>query len=668
MQTRTLLKYLVACLCGLYNLQAHAAETDTLRVDSPSGRIEVRLWLDSQVHYSIWYDRLPLMAPSVLGLELTDGRSMSGRSLRIRSVRRTAADDTIRVPVPEKRRLIRDRYHQLTLQFRDPFTVYFRVYDDGAAYRIGTRFRDSITIRRETARFVFPGHPSVYFPAVQKRDHADIFHTSYEENYPLRRLDSLPPGTLGYSPVLVVPADGRPRIGLTESDLLDYPGMFLAGTGSGTLEGVCAPYPLEEQSSGGLYPQWLVSRRASYIARTAGTRNLPWRVFIVAPEDRDLPGNDLVYRLATPSRIGDASWVHPGNLTDEWIVDINLFGVPFRAGLNTNSYLYYIDFAKRFGFDRIMMDAGWSDNTDLFRITPSINLDSILDHARRQGVRISMWTLAQTLDRQLDSALDRFQRWGVDFIMTDFIDRDDQKTVRFYQRIAEACARRRIMIMFHGAYPPKGFNRTYPNAVTREGVLGSEYNIWSDRVTPAHDLTLPFTRMLAGSMDYEPGLLHNATRSGTRPVAGEVTSPGTRCHQVAMFVVYDSPMQIFSGNPSEGQREPDLMHLIGSLPTTWDDTRILQARVAEYIVTARLKDGNWYVAGMNDWTPRDLEVPLDFLQEGTYAATICRDGINADRYAADYSLTTGTVLRRQDTLTLHLAPGGGFLVKLEKRP
>jgi alpha-glucosidase len=314
-----------------------------------------------------------------------------------------------------------------------------------------------------------------------------------------------------------------------------------------------------------------------------------------------------------------------------------------------------------------MMDAGWSDASDLFKMNPDINMDTLVAYAKQKGVKLSMWTLSHTLARQLDSALNRFNKWGVDFIMTDFIDRDDQKTINFYYRIAKACAEHHIMIMYHGAYPPKGFNRTYPNNITREGVMGSEFNIWSDKVTPEHDVTLPFTRMLAGPFDYEPGILNNATQKGFRMIEGMPMSQGTRCHQLAMFVVYDNPMQIFSGNPSQALMEPHFMELLGSLPTAWDQTNILQGKVGEYIVTARQHGDNWYIAGMSNWTPRETEVKLDFLADGaSYQATICRDGVNADRYAADYILEDKT-LRKGDTLKITLAPGGGFLVTLIKK-
>jgi alpha-glucosidase len=426
-----------------------------------------------------------------------------------------------------------------------------------------------------------------------------------------------------------------------------------------------APYPLEEKMTGGDYPQALVTKRANYIAKTKGTRSFPWRVLIIADEDKQLPSNDLVYRLGAPSRIGDASWVHPGKSTDEWSINVNLFNVPFRSGVNTNSYKYYIDFAKRFGFTRIMMDAGWSDNMDLFKINPNINMDTLVAYAREKGIKISMWTLAHTLNRQLDSALTRFNKWGVDFIMTDFIDRDDQKTVNFYYRIAKACADHHIMIMYHGAYPQKGFNRTFPNNIAREGVLGSEYNIGGDKATPDHDVTLPFTRMLAGSFDYEPMVFNNSTKKGFRAIEGMVMTQGTRSHQLAMFVVFDNPMQIFGGNPSQALMEPKFTELMGSIPTIWDETKVLDAKAGEYIVTARQNKGDWYIAGMTGWTARDIRVKFDFVGTGSYKATICKDGVNADRYAADYILEDNTV-KLNDEMKVHLAPGGGFFIRLSK--
>lgn len=620
--------------------------------------------MDKTLNYCVYSNGKMVLMPSAADMLLNNNQSFSTDN-RITSHTSKPVKNEIISPVPEKRKKIKDVYNLLSIAFKKSFKVEFRVYDDGVAYRFATAFKDSITVQNEVASFHFAAATAAYFPGIHKRDDADIFHTSFEEQYPLRQLDSIKNTEMGYTPVLVAPPV-NPKIGIIESDLEDYPGMFLTGTGTNVLEAKFAAYPLEEKLTAGEYPQLLVTKRVEYIAKTKGTRTFPWRILMIADEDRQLPSNDIVYRLASPSRIGDASWVHPGKGTDEWTINVNLFNVPFRSGVNTASYKYYIDFAKRFGFDRIMMDAGWSDNLDLFKINPAINMDTIVAYAKEKNIKISMWTLSYTLNRQLESALNQFNKWGVDFIMTDFIDRDDQKTVNFYYRIAKACAEHHIMIMYHGAYPPKGFNRTYPNNVTREGVLGSENNIWGDRATPAHDVTLPFTRMLAGSFDYEPGILNNATQKGFRPIEGMVMSQGTRCHQLAMFVVYDNPMQIFSGNPSQAWLEPKFTELLGSIPTTWDQTNILDGKVGEYIVTARQNGNNWFIAGMSNWTARDVDIKFDFLDASAgYKATICKDGINADRYAADYILNDA-VVKKGDVMKIHLAPGGGFLVKLVK--
>ncbi len=638
---------------------------DSLYVVSPNGHIIVRINNIANLQFSVYFHNKLIVSNSTIDLIVNGKENLSAASKAIRSIKRNTVNSIIKVPVSERRKVIQDYYNELTIQFKAPYSIKFRAFDNGIAYQIETKFKDSIFIQNEIADFNFPTTTKGWLPLIHKRDDSDIFHTSYEEQYPLSILDSLNENNLAYNPVLLSPNDG-PKIAITESDLLDYPGMFLQGASSNRLKGMFAPYPAEEKTTNELYPETLVTKRENFIAYVNGTRNYPWRILMIAPEDKDLPNNDLVYQLASPNKVGDVSWVQTGKATDEWIININLFNVAFKPGINTESYKYYIDFAKRFGFDRIMMDAGWSDIKDLFKITPGINMDTLTAYAKEKGIKISMWTAAVTLNNQLESALNQFNKWGIDFIMTDFIDRDDQKTVQFYERIAKACAQHKIMIMYHGAFAPKGFNRTYPNAITREGVMGSEYNIWSNKVTPSHDLTLPFTRMLAGSFDYEPGFLNNANKTSFRNVEGAPISYGTRCHQLAMFVVYDNPMQIFSGNPSQGYQDIPFMELLGSIPIGWDDTKIVAATVSKNIITARRKGNDWYIAGMNDWDEKDQSISFDFLEVGNYTATICEDGINADKYAADYKITTQSV-NNKSILKMHSAPGGGFLIKLIKK-
>ncbi len=640
---------------------SHAA--DSKDISSPDGKIKVSIEVNSGLRYSITYEEKVILQASTINLVLRDQLSLVGK-LSIKKLTRRRNNTVILSPVPEKRKHIPDLYNELTLRFNTPFSVVFRVYNDGVAYRFLSHINDSITVEEEIAEFNFNENHPVYFSQVVKRENADLYHTSFEEPYEVKLLDSIGPTNVCFTPTLIAPAAG-PKTIITESDLEDYPGMFLTGHGDYSLRGVFAPYPLEEIVTEGEFPQAIASKRGNYIAITKGTRSFPWRVLMIAATDKELPANDLVYRLASPSKLKDHSWIQPGQATDEWIIGINLFNVPFKSGLNTATYKFYIDFAKRFGFERIMMDAGWSDYKDLFKINPSINMDEISSYARENQIKLSMWTLALTLEKQLEPALEQFNKWGVDFIMTDFMDRDDQRMVKFYHKVAEACARHKIMVMYHGAFKPAGFNRTWPNAMTREGVLGSEYNIWSSKATPEHDLLLPFIRMTAGPMDYEPGILDNATAKTFRSIGDKVMSMGTRCHQAAMFVVYESPIQVFSGNPSQGLLEPQFMELIGSVPTTWDSTIVVDGRVGDYIITARRKGDDWYIGAMTDWTSREFTVDLNFLNEGNYEATICEDGINADRYPSDYTLGKKQITK-DSKLSIRMAPGGGNLMHLRK--
>ena len=647
----------------LLNIVCTTNAQQTREILSPDKTIKVSFQITNKLLYSISVDDKTIISNSAIDMQLNNDVALSN-GLKIKSTKTRSVNEMIVAQVPVTRKNIPDVYNELAISFKNNFTVIFRAYNDGIAYRIATSFKDSIIVQNETAQFNFSNNAHSWSPIIHKRDDADIYHTSFEELYPYKSLDSLSNNDYMFNPVLIN-TNNNIKVAITESDLDDYSGMFLKGNSNNTLNASFAPYPLEEKIVEGDYPEMIVTKRANYIAKTNGTRNFPWRVLLIAREDKDLPANDLVYRLATPTKIADASWIHPGKCTDEWIIDVNLFNVPFRSGVNTASYKYYIDFAKRFGFDRIMMDAGWSNTKNLFDINPNINMDSIAAYAKQQGIKISMWTLSITLKKQLDSALTQFQKWGVDFIMTDFIDRDDQPTVNFYKLIAEACAKAHLMIMFHGAYPSKGFNRTYPNNITREGVLGSEYNAWSDKVTASHNCIIPFTRMLAGPLDYEPGLLDNATAKQFKPIWGKVMSQTTRCQQLAMFVVYDDPLPIFSGNPSQGFLEPMFMELLGSIPAGWDTTIIPDAKAGNYIITARRKNNDWFIAGITDSSARDINIDLSFLSEGNYIATICKDGINADRNAMDYAIEEKT-LSANDKLQIHLAPAGGFLVKLKK--
>lgn len=630
-------------------------------VSSPDRKITLEIEAGRSLIYSVKYQGKPLILPGAISLSLQPdlifGRGSVVTDTLIRSV------NTKIIPVVrEKRAIIPDIYNELILRFADHFELQFRVYDDGVAYRFVSKLTGDIIVTGEEATFNFQPGTIAYYPRITKRPDADIFHTSYEEEYSKSDLDSISGETVAFSPVLLQPGD-LPKVLVTESDIKDYPGMFLGkGKGSG-LKGVFAPYPLKEIVTGTEFRQKLVVERAPYISRSKGLRSFPWRIMIIAPTDADLLKNDLVYRLAPDPDFSDFSWIKPGKSTEEWITGLNLYGVDFQAGLNTVTYKYYIDFAVRFGFEYVMLDAGWSDVNDLFKITPGMDMDEITGYAKQNGIGLILWTQAMTLEKQMESALRQFKKWDIKIVMTDFIDRDDQEAINFLHRFAGECARNKFMGMIHGAPKTAGFSRTYPNMLAREGVLGSEYNAWSSKANPDHDLMLPFIRMVAGPMDYEPGILQNTTQAQTAKLGFEkVIAQGTRMHQIAMFVIYESPLQLFSGNLSDALREPGLMNFLGKIPTTWDETIILNAELGKYVIEVRRSGNNWYLAAMNSWQTTSFDVALGFLKEGRYIVETASDGINAARNPEDYKLTESEVTSA-GTLKVKLAPGGGFVAR-----
>lgn len=661
-EMRTLSIFLVLLLI-FFNCKT---EAQSYKIVSPDRKITVLVETEKSLTYAVKYNGKFIIFPSPISMFLQPDLIIGKNPVVTDTLTRRVNAKIIPV-VKEKRAVIFDIYNELILRFVDHFELHFRVYDDGVAYRFACTLPGEIVVVDEEASFNFLPGTLVFYPQVSKRPKVDIFHTSFEAPYSRVDVDSLPEDMFAFSPVLLQ-HDGFPNILITESDIEDYPGMFLTKGNVAGLKGKYAPYPLKEIVAGREFKQKQVVERAQFICKTWGPRKFPWRVIVIAPNDADLLLNDLVYRLAPdpdPEQSG-FDWVKPGQSTEEWITGLNLYGVDFEAGLNTQTYKYYIDFAASFGFEYVMLDAGWSDANDIFRINPGMDMEEITDYAKKRGIGLILWTQAMTIEKQMDQAFQLFKKWDIKVVMTDFIDRDDQMAINFMHRFAGECSRNGFMCMIHGAPKPAGFSRTYPNMLTREGVLGSEYNVWSSKANPEHDLMLPFIRMVAGPMDYEPGILQNATREQTAKMGFEkVIAQGTRMHQIAMFVVYESPLQIFSGNLSDALREPELMTFLGKIPTEWDESIILDAQFGKFIVEVRRSGNNWYLAAINDWQPRDFNIPLDFLDFGTYLIETASDGINAARNPQDYKLKKSEVTVN-DTLTIKLAPGGGFVALITK--
>jgi len=629
---------------------------------SPDKRIEVAVSVTDRVLYSIVYDSKNLINPSAISMTINDNVVLGKGLLKVEFAEQRSADEKILPPVKEKRAVITDRWNEITLHFRGNYGLVFRAYDDGAAYRFFTGYRRDIKINSEEATFIFAENHSVWFPFTKS------LHTSFESNYTYLPLAEIGSQRFGYAPVLVdVP--GGPKVAVTEADLEDYPGMFLTGNDKGgpMLTGKFAPYPLEEKLREQSDRELEVVKAADYIAMTKGNRNYPWRILAIAPTDGRLIENDIIYRLAAPSRIKDPSWIKPGKVAWDWWNANNIFGVGFKSGTNTDTYKRYVDFASKNGIEYIILDEGWSAPDDLFKINPEIDMTDLLAYAGDRNVGIVLWCVWYTLDNQMDRALDQFVKWGVRGVKVDFMDRDDQKMVGFYWRCAEAAAKRRLVVDFHGAHKPTGMRRAYPNVLTNEGVMGLEYSKWSATVTPEHDLLIPFIRMLAGPMDFTPGAMRNAQENQFRTVFDVPMSQGTRCHQLAMYVVYESPLQMLCDSPSSYEREPEVLSFLSAVPTVWDETMALDAKVGDYLAVARKSGRDWYVGAMTNWTPRALEIKLDFLDDGTYEAEIYADGTNADRFASDFRKEVRLV-GRGDVLKIDLAPGGGWAARITKKP
>jgi alpha-glucosidase len=541
----------------------------------------------------------------------------------------------------------------MILEMEKNYSLIFRVYDDGVAFRWRTTMKGDVVVDHETVTFRFGSDHHVYFPE------EDGFFTHQERTYKFRPLSMIKENSMASTPVLI-DLEGGPKAAITEADLCDYPGMYLRGDPSG-LPGFVADfpgYPLETRQEKDRHVR--VTRTAPYLAKTRGSRDYPWRVLIVSRRDADLVDSQLVYKLAPPLVLEDTSWIKPGKVAWDWWNANNVFGVDFAAGINTATYKYYIDFASQHGIQYIIMDEGWYRLGNLMDINPEIDMDAILAHAKEKGIGVILWVVWKTLDDQLHEALDQFSRWGIKGIKVDFMQRDDQKMVNFYHKIAREAAKHRLIVNFHGAYKPTGLRRAYPNVLTREGVKGLEHSKWGFGASPENALTIPFVRMLAGPLDYTPGAMINATRPNFKPVFTRPMSQGTRCHQLAMYVVFESPLQMLADSPSHYLREPECLEFLSAVPTVWDETRVVDAGVSDYILLARKSGTRWYAAALTDWQPRELDLNLNFLDSGTYRITIYSDGVNAARYASDYRVERSSV-SPDDTIKIRMAGGGGWV-------
>ncbi|MEP7143414.1 MAG: glycoside hydrolase family 97 protein [Ferruginibacter sp.] len=656
-------KYLpLALILLLAVTDAPAQKSKVFSLASPDGKIIVTVESGAKMNWSAKHGPDIIIAPSSISLTL--GRTeVLGNNANIISSKATNVNTVFNTPVYKKKSVV-DNYNQLVINCKGDYGLVFRAYNDGMAYRFFTKRKGEITISSEEANFNFDNDYKCFVPYVRDFRGTEQYIQSFEALYDEMNLSGAKKDTLGFLPILI--ETGTKRAVILEAELEDYPGMFVlpnAPAGKG-FKGVLAPYPLDEFQGGYKMLNTMAGKRADYIAKVNGSRDFPWRVVVISDNDAALANNDMVQKLASPSRITDESWIKPGKVAWDWWNDWNISHVDFKAGINTETYKYYIDFASANKLEYIIMDEGWSNDLDLMELSPKINLKEIIEYGKQKNVGVILWASWYATYKKLDEAFSKYAAMGVKGFKIDFMDRDDQKMVTSLYTIAKKAADYKLLVDYHGMYKPTGLQRTYPNVINFEGVKGMENVKWTPRDdVPRYDVTIPFIRMVAGPMDYTPGAMRNAVKSDFRPSNSSPMSQGTRCHQLAMYIVFEAPLQMLADNPTAYIREQESTDFIAKVPTVFDETVALDGKVGEYIALARKKNNNWFVGAMNNWNERDMVIDLSFLGEGKFEAEIFKDGINASKEATDYKKILISTTSKEK-LTIHLANGGGWAARI----
>ena len=642
-----------------------AAKEKKYVLSSPDGTLKVEISAGNELAYQVMHGNDTILSHSNIGLVLENG-TIVGKTPRITGERRRKIKDNIESPFYRFKEFVATG-NELDLKLKGGFGIIFRAYNEGVAYRFYTTQSSDIIIKEEQAEFNFKEDYTAYLPYTT--NDKKTMAMAYQNVYDITPLSKAQP-KLAFLPVTV--DCGSVKLTLLESDLEAYPGMFVQSQqGKYGLKGVFAPYPAKTD----FYPwrkQEYVTETTDFISRSRGSRSYPWRVLAITEKDTDMPVNNLVYALASPNRIGDTSWIKTGKVAWDWWNDWNLKGVPFKAGINMDTYKYYIDFASRNGLEFIVLDEGWYDpkSGDMLTVIPELDLTELIAYGKSKGVEIVLWTVFNVLDSQLEAACKKYADMGIKGFKVDFLDRDDQTAVEMVYRIAEMTARYKLTLDLHGIYKPTGINRTYPHIINFESVFGMEEVKWTDikNNMPLYDVTFPYIRMMAGPVDYTPGAMRNATKADWRAMYYTPASMGTRCHQLAAYIVHDSPFTMLCDAPTNYLNEQECVDFIASLPVEVDSTFIASGELGKYIVTVRKKDVNWYIGGMTNWDERDVQLDFSFLPEGmSYTAVLFKDGVNANKQAEDYRKETIRI-DKDSRLTLHLASGGGFAMKLELCP
>lgn len=637
-------------------------------LESPDAALDIKVTVENGLSYSVSYKGTPVIEDAGLAMTLSD-RTWGGQNSKVNKVRTASVDTYVKSPFYRADR-VRDCYNSLLIDFKGGWAVEFRAYNDGCAYRFISRQKSDLTVVDETVEFALAEDAMMTVPYVLVDGPVEkqLFN-SFENVYTEGRLSSLKEDQLMMLPLAAELSNGL-KVCYLESDLESYPGLYLLKSEKeNTLKGYLPRYPKSAYQGGHNMLEMVVTQREEYIAEVKGTRTFPWRGFVVGT-DTDLANSNLSYLLASESRVSDISWIRPGKVAWEWWNDLNLEGVDFVAGVNDDTYRYYIDFASANGIEYVILDEGWAVNlqADLMQVVPEIDLKGLVDYAASKNVGIILWAGYYAFDRDMENVCRHYSEMGVKGFKVDFMDRDDQIITDFIYRAAETAARYGLLLDFHGMYKPAGLNRTWPNVINVEGVFGLEQMKFRDPVPDmiTYDAQLPFIRQVSGPMDYTQGAMVNRSKEASYLSFTEPMSLGTRAHQLALYVIFESPLNMLCDSPSNYMKEQECTDAIAEIPTVWNESKVLEGRMGDYVLTARRSGENWYVGGITDWDARDMKVDLNFLPEGSYEAVLYKDGLNAHKKATDYRKVNLEVTK-DSVLDVHMAPGGGFLMKIMPR-
>lgn len=632
--------------------------SQNFEAESPNKKLKLSVDVGKEISWSVTLGDKVVIDKVVVGMDFLKASDVDVNS-KLKKHSATTNSSIIHPAIPHKDAAIKDEYNQLTLLFKSNVQLNFRVYDDGIAYQFLDKGKKEKTVVTEDLSITFPDGTKTFFPKEDK------MYSHNERLYLDTSLANLSAKDFCSLPV-VFDTNGT-KILFTETALHDYPGMFLKANGNTTVDAIFPKYVIKAiDKSDSPDRNQLITEEADFIARTARKMTYPWRVFIISDDDRTLVESNLTYQLSRPLAIDNTDWIKPGKVAWDWYNANNIYGVDFESGLNTNTYKYYIDFASANGIEYVILDEGWTKSTtEILEFNPDIDVNELVAYGKEKGVELILWVLWKPLDANLDEILETYESWGVKGVKVDFMQRNDQYMVSSYERIAKKCAELELLVDFHGSFKPSGLRRMYPNVINYEGVKGSENNKWSSDITSDHNVTIPFIRMAAGPMDYTPGAMVNEHVENHLIRFDRPMSVGTRAHQVAMYVVYEAPLQMLCESPSRYYEEQETVDFIVQIPTVWEETIVLHGAIGDYIAVARRNGNKWYIGAMTDKSPRELQLDLSFLKEGTFTMNVFKDGVNTNRFAEDYTLETIKV-NKNSKIKMQLAAGGGWSAIISK--